>query len=88
MPTTNVIPLQRNSDPRLIELEFETPLISCVIRLTPDEARKTRDKITPWPTLATFFFEEAGAFVRLDLSPEGAELWRDEITLQLDSPIR
>jgi len=73
---------------RPIELEIEIPGIVCLFRLTPTEARHTLALITPWPVTAPFSFQADELSVSWTLSPEGAEVFRDEITLQLSPSLR
>ena len=86
--TNNIVSLPSQPEPRSIELEISTPGVHCLFRLTPQAARETLALIATWPVTAPFVFQEGELSVTWLLSPEGAAVFRDEITLQLATPIR
>lgn len=84
MSVSNVVYLPAVEEPRPIELEFEVPALACLVRMTPDEARHVLALISPWPIQRNLALPAGDLIVQVNLTPEGAQVWREEITLQLN----
>lgn len=84
MPVSNVISLPTRPEHRPVELEFDNDMLVCLVKLTLDEAREVLARISPWRVGKTFRFTRGDLTLDVQLSAEGADVWRDELTLQLN----
>lgn len=85
MPSASIHPLLPAPAP--VELHFSSEGADCVVRLDAAEAISVLGKITPWPETSPFIFDSPGLSIHLGLSPEGAQVFREEICEQLDIPL-
>lgn len=84
MSTANVLTLPTKAVPRPVELGINDDMLDCLVRLTLEEARTTLALISHWPEQQPFRFQGSGLMLDIPLSPEGAAVWVDELTLQLN----